>query len=194
LPNDKYHSHVEPNLELITSWREAGFTERQISVKLHIAYSTFRKYRDREQALSAALRASKEKLVANLKKSLWQEAIGYDYSEVQEYMEVNTDEEKEKENNRKVKPKKIKKTITKKKARGVPSLLMFALCNLAPEDFTRADKTVDEKLNDAIDGINDLKERYSNDLIKKAFDVLYPNVSKKIEENKKKELEKDEKS
>lgn len=184
MPRNKYQTHVEPYIELITSWREKGLTYEQIAEKLKIANSTLRKHADENPALSVALRASKEKLVANLKKSLWQEALGYEYEEIQETAEIvgNSDDKKVKP-----KPKKMRRTKTTKKMRGIPNLLIFALCNLAPDEFMRVDKEVDDKLNEALDEIKDLKERYSNDLIKQAFDVLYPNVAKKIEKEKAKD-------
>jgi len=159
LPRSKYKTHVEPHIELIKSWRESGLTLDQISEKLKIANSTIRKYADMHEALAAALMASKEKLVANLKKSLWQEARGYEYTEVQESSVVVNGQETGKE----------KITKTTKKMRGVPNLLVFALCNLCPEEFKRIDKEVIKELEDKIDE----KFRLENSIFQKEFERLY---------------------
>src|SRR4030042_681223 len=82
MPKSKYPTHIEPNLKLITSWREAGKTEEQIAEKLKVACSTLREHKNMYPALMAALSTSKEKLVANLKKSLWEEALGYEYKRI----------------------------------------------------------------------------------------------------------------
>lgn len=56
----KYEEYILPNLELIKSWVRDGISEENISKKLNIAYSTFRVYKNREEALSAALKKGKE--------------------------------------------------------------------------------------------------------------------------------------
>lgn len=57
---NKYEEYILPNLELIKSWVRDGISEENISKKLNIAYSTFRVYKNRESALSAALKKGKE--------------------------------------------------------------------------------------------------------------------------------------
>lgn len=55
----KYQSHVEPKLLLIQAWARDGYTEEQTALKLGVAYSTFRVYKDKYPALSAALKKVK---------------------------------------------------------------------------------------------------------------------------------------
>lgn len=187
MPRSKYQTNIEPKLDLIRSWREAGKTYDQIAEKLGVANSTLRKHADENPALSAALRASKEKLIANLKKSLWEEALGYEYDEVQEYVEGIADD------NGKLKhTKKIKRTVTKKKARGVPNLLMFALCNLCPEEFQRLDKEASKELEERIEQERRAAQLYTDKAIVNAYYALYPHVkqSLKLESQETKENDK----
>jgi hypothetical protein len=160
MSKSKYYTHVEKKLELIRSWRESGLTERQIAEKLNIVYSTLQKYKTLHEDLTVVLQASKAKLVANLKKSLWQEAIGYEYTEVQESSVIIDGKEIGKK----------KRTKTTKKMRGVPNLLVFALCNMAPEEFKRVDKEVIKELEDKIDE----KFRLENSIFQKEFEKLFP--------------------
>ncbi len=159
MPKSKYETNIKPNLKLIVSWRERGLTYEQIAEKLKVAYSTLKKHESEQVDLSVALHTSKEKLVANLKRSLWEEALGYEYTEVQESsVTVNGQEIGKK-----------KTTKTTKKMRGVPNLLVFALCNLAPEEFKRVDKEVIKELEDKIDE----KFRLENSIFQKEFERLY---------------------
>lgn len=56
----KWESHVQPRLEEVEAWARDGVSEENIAKNLGVAYSTFRKYRDEQSALSAALARSKE--------------------------------------------------------------------------------------------------------------------------------------
>ena len=185
MPKSKYNTHVEPNLKLITSWREAGKTERQIAEKLKIAYSTFQSYKDGHPDLVGALDTSKEKLIANLKKSLWQEAIGYEYEEVEQLIEEtpvrNPKYDKNKEdgpdNMPYIQRKKSKVRKVKKKARGVPTLLIFALCNLCPQEFQRIDKEAVDELKNEVDKIVGVHE----EKLDKMLNVMYGKAIKEKE-------------
>jgi len=154
----KYYTHVEPKLDLIEDWRQKGDTEEQISNKLGISYKSLNEYKLKFPQFTQVLRASKERLAINLKKSLWKEALGY------EYEEVKKTEEKSYLGN------KTKTEKTKKKFRGQPNLLIFALCNLLPDEFKRIDKEIIKELEDKIDE----KLEYNNDIFKKEFEKLFP--------------------
>lgn len=78
----KYHTHVEPKLLLIEAWARDGMIEEDIAKKLGVAYSTFRKYRDEQEALSAALKRGKEVADVEVENALFKRAIGYKYDEV----------------------------------------------------------------------------------------------------------------
>lgn len=84
MSKSKYETHVLPNLEKITAWAEAGATAKEIAKKLHIAYSTFRKYLDdgekgveRYSALSAAFARACEVADDEVEASLYKLTTGY---------------------------------------------------------------------------------------------------------------------
>lgn len=56
----KYLENVEPRLKEVQAWARDGFTEEEIAIKLDIAYSTFRDYKSKYSALSAALKCARE--------------------------------------------------------------------------------------------------------------------------------------
>jgi nucleotidyltransferase/DNA polymerase involved in DNA repair len=170
----KYFTHVKPNLDLIISWRQSGLTEKQICEKLNVKLSCWCLYKKQFTELADAVKESKQKLVANLKKSLFQEALGYEFEETQEYAELTRDS-----NGKESKPRKLKRTKVTKKARAVPNLLIFALCNLAPEEFQRVDKEAVKELEEKIG--NSIKN-YSDEAILKAFNALYEKSNKEKDE------------
>lgn len=84
MSKSKYETHVLPYLEKITEWAEAGATAKEIAEKLHIAYSTFRKYLDdgekgneRYSALSAAFTQACEVPDDEVEASLYKLSTGY---------------------------------------------------------------------------------------------------------------------
>ena len=84
----KYESHVLPNLEKIAQWAEEGVTAKDIAGKLHIAYSSFRKYLDagrqgdeRYAALSAAFARGCEVSDDAVEAALYKRACGFEYIE-----------------------------------------------------------------------------------------------------------------
>lgn len=185
---EKYKEHVEPKLDLIIAWREQGISEEDIATeKLKIAYSTLRVYKEKYSALKAALDTSREILGNKIKKGLWKEAIGYEYEEVTEQIESIIDKTGKDTGKRKV--KRIKTT---KWARPSSNLVIFALCNLLPEQFKRVDKEVVDELKDKIDNLEDSvnnKLESSNEKINKMLGVLYGDAIAESIKNKK-ELEK----
>lgn len=85
----KYYTHVEPKLFLIECWARDGLTDEQIAKKVGVAYSTFRDYKNKYSALSAALKKGKEVVDFEVENALLKRALGYEYSEVtQEPVEV----------------------------------------------------------------------------------------------------------
>lgn len=146
----EYDKRIKFMFDEIIAWREQGIGIEDIALKLNIAPSTIYEYQNRYSEFREVLSHSKTKLVNKLKKSLWKEAMGFEYDEVTyEESYLGT-----------------KKKITKKYARSQPSLLIYALCNLDPNNFRRLDK---EFVNEVIDG---LKREFSDEKIKKAFQVL----------------------
>lgn len=152
----KYESHIKPNLLLIKDWRQQGFTLEQISHKLNVSYSTFREHVKARPELSEAVDTSKQNLVAELKKSLWQEAKGYRYTETVTYEEKIRNPKYDKDINNGEKEFIVRKQrVTKydKYARPQATLLIFALCNLNPDFFRRVDKDAIDDLRKELDKI-----------------------------------------
>ena len=58
-PTKKYKEIVEPRLKEVQSWARDGATEEEIAKKLGISYSTFRDYKSKNSALSAALKCAR---------------------------------------------------------------------------------------------------------------------------------------
>ena len=131
----KYHTHVKPNLNKVAGWRKRGFTEKQISQKLGIAYSTFNLYKNEHLELLEALKIGKEELTIELEKTLYQKAMGFEYEEtdITEYVDDSG---------------KKKKQVVKKKKRALPDTgaLAFALKNLDSERWRdRHEQQIDMK-------------------------------------------------
>lgn len=77
----KYESHVEPKLLLIEAWARDGTIDEDIAKKLGIAYSTFKLYKDKHSALSAALKRGKEVADIEVENALFKRATGYEFTE-----------------------------------------------------------------------------------------------------------------
>lgn len=77
----KYHTHVEPKLELVQGWASDGLIDEQIANNLDIAYSTFREYKKMFPALSAALKKGKEEADYEVQNALYRTALGFTYYE-----------------------------------------------------------------------------------------------------------------
>lgn len=128
----KYETHVLPYIDRIPSWRKQGLTEEQVAQKLGIAYSTLNVYKDNHSALSEALKKGKEELIEELENSLYKKAMGYEYEEVETWIEEVDGVQK----------KRVKRV--KKIAPPDTGALCFALKNLAPDkwrDRQDADQT-----------------------------------------------------
>ncbi|MGG3840776.1 transposase [Paenibacillus thiaminolyticus] len=89
---NKYYSHVEPKLLLVEAWARDGTIDEDIAKKLGVSYSTFRKYRDEYEALSAALKRGKEVADVEVENALFRRAIGYKYDEVTREAATRVDE------------------------------------------------------------------------------------------------------
>ena len=72
---------VNEKIELIECWARDGLTEEQIAKNLGIAYSTFREYKKKYSALSAALKKGKEIIDYEVENALLKRALGYSYEE-----------------------------------------------------------------------------------------------------------------
>lgn len=88
----KYFTHVEPKLFLVECWARDGLTDEQIAKKVGVAYSTFRDYKNKYSALSAALKKGKEIIDYEVENALLKRALGFKYNEItQELTDIKTD-------------------------------------------------------------------------------------------------------
>ena len=78
--NNKYETHIKPNLEQIKEWIETQ-TEKQICERLGVAVSTFENYKAKHKELQEALLQGKQDLVSELKSALKKKAKGFEYEE-----------------------------------------------------------------------------------------------------------------
>ena len=131
MAKSKYETHVLPNLEKVEAWARAGATAKDISAKLHIAYSTFRNYVDlgqqgdeRYQALSEAFARGCEVSDDAIETALFNRAKGIQYEEETYERKVN----KETGETEVVLTKKVTKFIPPD-----PTSAMFWLTNRRPE-------------------------------------------------------------
>ena len=72
---------TDDGLLLLSAWARDGFTDEQIAKKMNISYSTFRVWRDKYPALSAALKKNKEIVDYEVENALNNNAVGYYYTE-----------------------------------------------------------------------------------------------------------------
>ncbi len=72
----KYERWLEPDgLMLLEGWARDGLTEERIAKNMGVAYSTFRDWKDRYSALSAALKKGKEVVDYQVENALLQSAL-----------------------------------------------------------------------------------------------------------------------
>lgn len=89
MAKSKYETHVEPKLLLVEAWARDGLSDEEIAHNLGIACSTFRAYKGRYEALSAALARGKEVVDVIVENALLKKCTGYDYTETtQEFKTV----------------------------------------------------------------------------------------------------------
>lgn len=82
MAKSKYETNVKDKLMLVEGWARNGLTDEQIAKNLGIAYSTFREYKKKYSALSAALKKGKEVIDFEVENALLKRALGYSYKEV----------------------------------------------------------------------------------------------------------------
>ena len=92
----KYETHVRPYLDRIAGWAKAGATAKEIAGKLHIAYSTLRKYLDEGQkgderfaALSEAFAQACAVADDRVEAALYKRACGFEYIETRKEQKLD---------------------------------------------------------------------------------------------------------
>ena len=74
----KYFTHVEPRLIEVEGWARDGLSDEQIAKNLGVAYSTFKTYKQKYSALSAALAKNKAIADREVENALFKKATGYE--------------------------------------------------------------------------------------------------------------------
>lgn len=131
----KYQEWLEKdNLMLIESWAREGLTEEQIAKNMDISYSTFREWKKKYSALSAALKKGKAPIDFEVENALLKRALGFEYEETETVFEDVDGKPK----------KRIKKTI--KYAPPDTSACIFWLKNRKPNHWRKMNEAVENKL------------------------------------------------
>lgn len=91
----KYFTHVEPKLDMVRKWAKDGLSDKQISMNLGIAYSTFREYKKKFPALSAPLKEGKAHADKQVENALYKKALGYSYEETTKELVTNSETNKQ---------------------------------------------------------------------------------------------------
>lgn len=77
----KYHSHVQPKLDLVKGWAADGLSNEQIADNLGIATSTFHEYRKAYSEFADAIKKGKEVADYQVQNALFETATGFTYYE-----------------------------------------------------------------------------------------------------------------
>ncbi len=72
---------TEDGLKKISEWATGGMTDIEIAFNMGIAYSTFREWVKNHPKFSAAIKKYKETADDNVERSLYQRAMGWEYTE-----------------------------------------------------------------------------------------------------------------
>jgi len=123
---DYFHC-VMPKLKEIENMITSGYPIKEIADFVGVPLSTYYKWKRTYTELEVLHASGKEKNVAKLKHNALREALGYETIEthtetIDSYLGQTT------------RTKTVKKWV-----RGSPQLIIFLLCNWAPEEFKRTD-------------------------------------------------------
>ena len=77
----KYQPHVEPKLETIEAWYRNGADDKIVAGNLNVGYSTYLKYKQENPELMKVTIVGKEPADLKVESSLYNNAIGYYYTE-----------------------------------------------------------------------------------------------------------------
>ena len=89
MSKSKYDSNVAPRLTEVEGWARNGVSDEDIAHNLGVAYSTFRKYKAANAALSAALARGKEVVDIEVEGALLKRCMGYN-ARVAKHYKVKT--------------------------------------------------------------------------------------------------------
>lgn len=87
-PTNRARPWLEPEgLKKIAGWCRNGLSDKQIAKNMGVAYSTFNVWKNKYQALSEALKNSKEIVDLEIENKLKKRAEGFYYEEEKTYIE-----------------------------------------------------------------------------------------------------------
>lgn len=89
----KYESHVKPYFDEIENWLNKGLTEKQISKRLGVAYSSFSSYKNIYPEFLELLKKKRHGLIDDVKGALVKRALGYEYEETTTYIRQEGDKQ-----------------------------------------------------------------------------------------------------
>jgi DNA-binding CsgD family transcriptional regulator len=79
---DKYYTHVKPKFNYIKELIQEGFTEKEISKRLKIAYSTFNEYKKNKSEFSELLKNARVEYGSQIEEYLFKIASGREFEQV----------------------------------------------------------------------------------------------------------------
>lgn len=82
---NKYDTHVKPFLLQVAAWCRDGATDEDICKALKISKDSFYRYKKEHSELSDALKDNKEIADIRIENSLYNNALGYTYTEEQAF-------------------------------------------------------------------------------------------------------------
>ena len=162
-----YVNYVKPYLEDIKEWIRIGETQTTIHKKLGISETSWYAFKKKYPAIEDAIVKGKQNLAEHIESSLYKSCMGYEVTETKTVTGKDTRIEKTTKN--------IPPSVT---------AIIFTLCNMLPEKWKRNDKDENSQKE------NTLKIEFSDDRIKRAFELLYP-VPEAKEAKKSKEKKND---
>ena len=87
----KYDTHVKPKLGRIKNWSKQGMTEKEICKRLAITTTSLYNYKKKHIDLFNALKETKEYADEQVENSLYKRAMGYEYDEIIQEVETDSD-------------------------------------------------------------------------------------------------------
>lgn len=91
MANSKWED-IEDKLNLVEGWARDGLIDKQIAHNLGIGYTTFKDYKNKYSAFSAALKKGKEVVDYEVENALLKRALGYEYTETTKERILQKDE------------------------------------------------------------------------------------------------------
>jgi len=79
--SNSFEGIIESHLDQIEAWIEGNNTDKEIAIKLGVAYSTYRKYKTSNAALKGRIATAKDKKSQEVEKAVYKKCLGYEYTE-----------------------------------------------------------------------------------------------------------------